>query len=313
MTFEARLIVIVLAAFTAATLLATAFVPAAVRHAARVERRRRADALFAARLLPVAAGLMTALFALSASFLFERRDPEPIGLVLPALAACALGLMTAGLAGLTRTVVATRGALARWMRSAEPVELPELTVPAFAIDAPFPLVAVVGALRPRLVIARTVLRACPDDELRAILVHEQHHVERRDNLKRALMSALPDLFSVLPAGRTLRGAWQDAGEDAADDAVERLGTDGRVALAQALVRVARLAAPCTVSDALPASALYRGGGLERRVRRLLAPQTPPADHAVPWMRLAGLTLVLSATLALESVHHVIELAVTRLP
>jgi len=174
-------------------------------------------------------------------------------------------------------------------------------------------VAVVGMLRPRLIIARSVLAACPEDELHAILAHELHHVERRDNFRRALLVMLPDPLTLLPASRRLLADWREAGEDAADECAERLGEGGRPALAQALLRVARLANAADAPATMPASALYGGGSLERRVRRLLEPTASRSRRAGTWM--APLVLIGSALAlaALGTVHHVIEYAVTHLP
>jgi len=311
--FELRLLVVVLAAFTAGSALATALVPAAVTRALEAPVRDRADALFRARMMPGFVGAAVALLALAAHLLFERRSDEPVGLFLPALAGVTVVLALTGGVRVWRTVMATRAALGGWMRTAEPVAIPGLQIPAFAVDSEFPIVAAVGVMRPRLVIARSVLQGCSEEELGAILAHERHHVEHRDNLRRVLMLALPDPLSVVRRSRRLLTAWRDAGEDAADEAAARLGPHGRGLLAQALVRVARLAPPAATVGSMPASALYRGGSLERRVRRLLEPSVAPSRR--PGMPMTALIVMaaVSAFAQLDAVHQVIEHAVTHLP
>jgi beta-lactamase regulating signal transducer with metallopeptidase domain len=224
-----------------------------------------------------------------------------------------LTMLSVGAVRLARTVRATSHAVSQWIHTAEPVALPVVTIPAFAVDASFPIVAVVGIARPRLVVARSVLKACSPDELAAVLMHEQHHVDRRDNLRRAVMIALPDFLAWFPASRRLLADWRDAGEDAADEAAERLGAQGRLLLAQALIRVARLAPPGAWAAPLPASALYRGGSLDRRIRRLLAPQLTAAGRQRPWLAAVALSVTVGAFAALDTMHSVIEFAVTRLP
>ena len=254
MTFELRMLVVVLSAFVAAGVVGSAVVPALSSRAARQTAWARSRTLFYARLLPTAFGLFASGLAFAAYLLFERCGPEPTGLLLPALAICGVLMAVAAALRLARTMRATSVALSQWMRTADAVTLPGVTIPAFAVDAAFPVVAVVGIRRPRLVIARSVLEACTRDELAAILVHEQHHVDRRDNFRRAVMIALPDLFAWLPASRRLLADWREAGEDAADEAAERLGAHGRLLLAQALIRVARLAPPDTRATPVMASA-----------------------------------------------------------
>ena len=88
------------------------------------------------------------------------------------------------------------------MATAEPLILPGATIPAFAVATPFPIVAVVGLFRPRLVIARSVLESCTPDELATIVAHEQAHVAHHDNLARALFLLAPDVVAWLPLGDT---------------------------------------------------------------------------------------------------------------
>jgi Zn-dependent protease with chaperone function len=176
------------------------------------------------------------------------------------------------------------------------------------------VVAAVGVFRPMLIIARPVLAACTPEELRAILAHERHHLARRDNIGRAWFALAPDPLGWLPIARRLFAAWQDASEQAADDASAELGPTGRVALAQALVRVARLAPPDHGLLDLPVSALYRGEDLANRVRRLLAPPAPPEADTPVWReRLALVTVVIGCGMALHLVHGLFEAAITFLP
>ncbi len=144
-------------------------------------------------------------------------------------------------------------------------------MPALAVTAPFPIVAVLGLRRPTLVIARSVLAACTPDELRAILAHEQGHIDRRDNLRRLLLAVSPDVVAWLPASDRLFAEWSSAAEEAADDDAARAGAAGRLHLASALMKVARLATGHAAADVMPASALYCGHNLDGRVRRLLEP------------------------------------------
>jgi hypothetical protein len=66
---------------------------------------------------------------------------------------------------------------------------------------------------------------------------------------------------------------------------------------------------------LPASALYRGESLERRIRRLLAPAAHAPAAGAAWILRWGLGgVVLSlALLTLRDIHDLVEAAVLFLP
>ena len=75
--------------------------------------------------------------------------------------------------------------------------MPGLDVPAERIDSPFPIVALVGVLRPRLFVAATVLDSCTRQELQTVIAHEMAHARTLDNLRRLLLIAVPDPLAWL--------------------------------------------------------------------------------------------------------------------
>jgi len=313
MTFELRFLVIVLAAFAWSSLVASALV--AWRWRRRLRAGDDAGALVRLRLFPAAVGSATAALAAVAYLLFEPRGllHEPLGIMLPALALSGGTLAAVAFAGVIRSYWITRRAVRAWTAAGETVRLPGITAPALVVASEFPVVAVIGWLRPTVIIARSVLDACTPEELRAILAHEQAHIDERDNLKRLALGHVPDPLTWTPLGRHIQAAWLQASEDAADDSVGRLGPEGRPLLAQALIRVARLVPP-GARLTVPLSALYCGEGLDRRIRRLLGPPSPPRPRQSPGrVRVAGVLLFASSVLALEAVHHTVEAAVAFLP
>lgn len=317
MTFELRFAMIVLAAFAWSSVAAACVVAALWRRRMATGPVDRAAALVRLRLLPPAIGVTVAALAAVAFFRFEpRHADEQFGVVLASLAVAG-GLFVAHAAvSLCRMWRQTRRTVRGWLDRAEPTTLEGISAPALMIDSAFPIVAVVGLFKPRLVIARSVLDACSAGELRAILAHEQGHIDRGDNLRRLLLGAAPDVLAWLPVSRRIQAAWLQAAEDAADDRADRLGAEGRALLAQALIRVARLAAGRPPMS-LPSSTLYRGesDNLDRRVRRLLAPVAPPGRASRGrWLRGAvAATLLTAALFALETIHDALEAAVTYLP
>lgn len=316
MTFDARFAIVILSAFV------TANAVASLAAAWQWRRTRIPDApldraafLFQLRLLPLVASVLWAALAMSSFFVFEpRSQTERIGEVLIALAVVGGALLVMAAGRVTSTILRHRRLLGEWLRDATPVTLPGVTIPSLAIDTEFPVVAVVGVIRPRLLVARRVLDQCPPDELAAILDHERGHITRRDNARRLLLLALPDPLSWTRIGRAIDAAWHDAAEQVADEASgDGRGDAGRVALAEALVRVARMVPAGQTLSELPASALYRGEPLERRVRRLLdpIPPRPRASRRYQWIALAafiGLCIIL-----LNPIHGLLETAITFLP
>lgn len=309
MTFELRLVVVALAAFAACGTVAAL---SAWLWAGRRTSRLTDSALLAVRLLPTASALFAMALSLLAFALFEHRGHEETGLVLRTLAGLGLVLIVHASWRAWRLHRRTRRTLNQWMSSAKPVTLPGIDLPIFMVDSTFPIVAVVGLIQQRIVIARSVLEGCSPDELRAILAHEQIHIDRHDNVRRAIFATAPDVLSWLPISDRIQVAWHDRCEETADNGAGRLGDRGRVLLAQALIRVARLTpVPPSIHD-LPASALYRGEDLTRRIHRLLG---PPAALAAPTRRLRYLVTLAAivSILAIRPIHDLVEVAVTWLP
>jgi D-alanyl-D-alanine endopeptidase (penicillin-binding protein 7) len=209
----------------------------------------------------------------------------------------------------------TRQLTREWLASAEPVALTGIKVPAVVITSSFPVVAVAGLRRPRLVIAKSVLASCTPEELQAILAHEQGHLDRHDNLGRLMLAVAPDVLAWLPASGRLFTAWCRATEEAADDDAARAGANGRLCLASALVKVARLASGPPAGSLMPASALYSGDSLDGRIRRLLEPRADagePRRHAVGTL-VAVASVAIASALALQGLYGVIETAIRVLP
>ncbi|MCC7178008.1 MAG: M48 family metalloprotease [Acidobacteria bacterium] len=282
-----------------------------------VERGRQRDALprtsagqlWLLRVEPSLAALAVAWIGVPLAFvLWEPRvETEPAGPV--ALAAAAVGalLIASGAWRAGRVLWQTRCAHAA-LRQATRAVLPAMPVPAFLVETPFPVVALVGLARSRLFVARAVIKACTADELRTVMRHELAHARSRDNLRRIALIASPDILSWMPAGPRMQDAWAQAAELAADDLAARCPAD-RLHLASALVKVARLAS--TPAGPLPASALYGGEPIAERVRRLVDPPPNPSRPSAtsPLAAIAALAggavlLVPAAYAALEALMRI---------
>jgi Zn-dependent protease with chaperone function len=265
--------------------------------------------------LPSFGGLATALgLALPAWLVYEPRNTgETPGavLILGAAVGAALVLSRAW-AGL-RDQIVTRRMLAGGTRSGR--RLPDLGLPALRIAHDFPVAAVAGVFRPRLVIADRVVDSLTSEELEAVGAHESGHLVARDNLRSLVLRVSPDPLALTAAGREIRRAWEDAAEAAADRyACSRVAP---LVLARALVKVAGLVPAGRRLD-LTAAAFHRDRALTRRVTALIAAaesglERPP--RRLPFALVVTAVAVPSAAAVplLPAVHRVLEAVVRALP
>lgn len=91
-----------------------------------------------------------------------------------------------------------------------------------------------GLLRPRIYVSLATLAYLSEDELRAVLAHEQHHARHRDPLRVFLGRVIADSLFFVPAARRLGQRHAALAELAADQAAVRT-TGGPAPLASALL------------------------------------------------------------------------------
>jgi beta-lactamase regulating signal transducer with metallopeptidase domain len=136
-----------------------------------------------------------------------------------------------------------------------------------------PLLALVGILRPRLIVSQRLLDTLSAEQVDVVFCHESAHRTSRDNLKRLLFVLAPDIFPFTRSFRTIERLWQHYAELAADDKASAGRPERSVALAEALIRVARLGnSEC--SPILASSLSTQNVELAMRVDRLLAVHSP---------------------------------------
>lgn len=281
-----------------------------------------ARTLFLLRTLPASLGISASLFLVVPAYL--RHEPrvghEDVSLSMAILATLsAIGLIVALVKGIA-TWRATRRLTAEWLGNAELIHIPAIKVPVYQVEHSFPLIAVVGAFRPRLFIARQIFQSLTAAELAAALEHENAHILAHDNLKRTLFRACRDLAPV-SAGRDLEKAWLDASEAAADEFAARKDRKVGLDLAGAIVKIARMipsgAQPTVTAGAFFASA-EDARGFSKRVRRLIevsenakgsgSSVIPRLPLMIPAM-LTILLFVLTESHTLSAIHGLIEHAV----
>jgi Zn-dependent protease with chaperone function len=202
----------------------------------------------------------------------------------------------------------------RWTRTVRRSRDEQLDGIAFRlIDSASRSAFTIGVLSPVIVFDRLLWDALTIEERRAVLHHEQGHVERRDGLTLLVLRFCLALYPV-PIGPRLLDAWRAAAESACDlYAAAKLGD--AFAVAGALVSVEKARTQEIVADAAgraPAFGVAAGGDLERRVIALLdqpeaAPGELPLGNDVLAVSLVALGAgALSLVWPGGSFHHAIE-------
>lgn len=296
MSFDVTFPLVLLAAYGLCNLLLSLAVVVAWRAGLR-QHLTNAAAVLGVRLLPAMGSATFVLTVVLPAFLLyePRHAHDHPGPLLVTSALFALLVLGDGIRRGWRAWRSTR-ALIRVMSDAE------VTV----INIKEPLVGVVGSWTQRIVAARCVTAACDDEELRQVLAHEAAHMSARDNLKLLLLLTMPDTLAWLPTGNALTEQWRAATEVEADERASGADPRQRIALASALLKVARLSLASGKSRETPRAGA-QPGGLDHRVRRLLTP-SPAIRHAFPARRIltCALLVPLLAVPLYASVHRLIE-------
>jgi beta-lactamase regulating signal transducer with metallopeptidase domain len=291
------------AAYAIVSALLSAFVALWWRSSLR-SRSLSADEWLAIRLTPpVGAALFSAAVVVPAFLRYEPVHREQPGFMLVALAMIGAVLILDGARRGVRSYWVTHKLSAQWARVATRSRAGGMTIDI--IDSVAPIVAVVGGWRPRIVAARRVVHACTVEELACIVAHERAHVAAKDNLKRFLIAASPDVLSWLPLGRQLARRWRAASEQSADEWATSSGPRPRLALASALIKVARLATG-TPAALPPISTLINPDGIESRIQRLLEPAGDTRSRHLLIYTLSFATLVAAATVLSQPIYRCTE-------
>jgi hypothetical protein len=251
MSYFIRLADVCLAAFflinLALELVVLCVSPYAIRLAERMRPSAGARMLLVVRLLPMLlTSVAVAAWCVPSYLRYEQDASESIALTCTLLALC--GLVTLG-ASVARVA---------WGLSASAQILKRIDEPA--------IFALVGFLRPRVIVSKRIREALSSTQMEAALLHEAAHSNSLDNLKRLAMLAVPRPLGRL---RRLESEWNRLAEFAADDAAIAGEPRRAIALAEALVCVARLSGRLE-SSAVISSLVARQDELGERVGRLLA-------------------------------------------
>jgi beta-lactamase regulating signal transducer with metallopeptidase domain len=232
------------------SLVVLSLTPAAIRVAPGLRASGGARLLFVLRLLPIALSTVIVLALCVPSYIhFEHDARENVGLQCLLLSLC-------GLVTVASSIVRAGRALAISRRAAVDME----TRPVFALA---------GILRPRIMVSAEVRETLTREQMEAALRHEAAHARARDNVKRLALIASPRFLLFTDAHLSLERDWALLSEWAADEAAVASEPRCAVALAEALVRVARLSA-CSRMIPTASALVARPDDLAQRIQRILA-------------------------------------------
>jgi beta-lactamase regulating signal transducer with metallopeptidase domain len=154
-----------------------------------------------------------------------------------------------------------------------------------------------GLLHPRICVTTGLLGLLDDAELRALLLHERHHLRQHDPLRILLGEVVADAMSLLPIARTLARHHRVAQEVAADQAAIA-GSESEVPLSSALLKLLTIESHrLHVPTAVGAFSVTE----ERIARLVYGEQALSQSSAGPWVAtvlvIAGMLLISHAGLA----------------
>ena len=264
------------------------------------------DDILAVRLLPSAgAAFLTLTVVMPAFLIYEpRHEFEAVGPLLVALVVFALITLGDGIRRGWHASVAAAAfsgkchSVGHWSIEAGPT--------VNIVDAKEPIVAVIGGWRPRIVAAKRVLDACDQEEFSRVVAHEIAHISRHDNLRLLALVVSPDPLAWFPIGAGLAARWRAAVEFEADERATGADPRKRIALASALIKVARLSTG--TSRSLPSLSMpVAVDDVEGRVRRLLAaPLEGRRTVAIKALLLSATLIPMLAVPAYRLVHVFLE-------
>jgi Zn-dependent protease with chaperone function len=274
-SYLVRLLLLSSASFFIVQLTVAAFVawatPAAIRRASSMRPLRSARLLLGLRLLPTAFALLVVAAQCIPSYL--RFEPgfaeEEVGIAC--LAAAILGAGIGALAIYRASAALIRSSL--YVRRCGGQESNLQGERVWMVEQGDGI-ALAGVNHPRLLISRNVVAALSSDQLTAALEHERAHQTSKDNLKRLLILLAPAIF---PRLQKLEREWIKCAEWSADDQATEGDAGRAVALAAALVRVARMQSGMRM-PVLMTSLIEDKADLSQRVDRLLRAETFPATN-----------------------------------
>ncbi|MBN7798738.1 M56 family metallopeptidase [Parahaliea mediterranea] len=152
------------------------------------------------------------------------------------------------------------------------------------VDSERPLAWCAGILRPQVYISRGLLATLNGEQLQAVLLHEQAHLQRRDNLRAALLQ----WATVFWPPRARRRLWRDLRQatEAACDQVAAAGADRADLVASAIARLSQAEPTGAAAPTARAGRDCDTDALLQRLEKLRSPQQAGAVAVGSWLMIS---------------------------
>jgi hypothetical protein len=284
-----------------AALLCAALTTRLTRRASTMRPANAARLFLTLRLLPFATALLIVAGLCIPSYLRYEQNTgsESTSRLCLLAAALGLGLCLTTLYRSIRALLQLRSIhqQTKQLRTQPSALTPTPLCLADPTTAGAPLLSLVGILTPRLIVSPRLLQTLSPDQFDAALAHEQAHLLSRDNLKRLLLAITPGPLPFAPAPRSIERQWAHYAELAADESAARGLPQRGIALAEALLHVARLA-NFERSIPLASSLAAANAELSLRIGRLIASSAEPPKNIARRTLLSHLPLALALAASL---------------
>jgi uncharacterized protein (TIGR03435 family) len=225
-----------------------------------------------------------------ASALPERLLPWVVALWLAGAAAFWLRLLSSWIGTMRLRSQFVRPAPSEWQQAVDRlkarlrVSRPVRLLVSSLVQTP----AVVGWLRPVVLVPIGALAGLPPEQVEALLLHELAHIRRHDYLVNIAQSVVEALLFYHPAVWWISGHIRTEREQCCDDVAVSVSGD-------VLTYVRALAELASARQARVAAAMAAtGGSLSRRIARLLG-ETRPTSRAVSGPGTLATTILLAVT------------------
>lgn len=150
----------------------------------------------------------------------------------------------------------------------------------------------VGFLQPKIYLSGTLCKRLKREELKAVILHESHHVRKYDPLRLLMVAFICDTFFFIPLSRFLKELFISSKEKAADDAA--IAASRRpLELASAMMKLLKLKNDLILNP----TAIWRADSQTERIHRLIDPMKD-RPLGLPYLRAAVSLIVIVVLLGM---------------
>ncbi len=125
----------------------------------------------------------------------------------------------------------------------------------------------IGLFKPGVYLSASLCKRLKNEELKAVILHEAHHMKKYDPLRLLIVAFISDIFFFIPLSRYLKALFISSKEKAADDAAVA-ASKKPLELASALIKLLRSKNDLILNP----TAIWEPGSPAERIHRLINPK-----------------------------------------